>query len=94
MVPGGSRRFSVVLIDSQWFSVVLSGYRWFSWVPGGSQSFSVVLIGSRWFSWFHCTGELTRKHVAEAFWNAEVESELRTGNIKFKFRPTERHSWT
>ena len=23
--------------------------------------------------------------MAEAFWNAEVESELRTGNIKFKF---------
>ena len=33
----------------------------------------------------HCTGELTRKHVAEAFWNAEVESELRMDNINFKF---------
>ena len=28
---------------------------------------------------------LTRKHVAEAFWNAEVESELRTGGVTFKF---------
>ena len=33
----------------------------------------------------HCTGELTRKHVAEAFWNSEVESELRMGDINFKF---------
>ena len=35
----------------------------------------------------HCTGELTRKHIAEAFWNSEVESELRLhGDITFKFK--------
>lgn len=34
------------------------------------------------------TGELTRKHVAEAFWNYEVECELRlTGDIdEFRWR--------
>ena len=36
----GSRRFSVVLIDSRWFSVVL---------PVGSRRFSMVLVGSQWF---------------------------------------------
>ena len=36
----GSRRFSVVLVDSQWFSVVF---------PVGSRRFSMVFVGSRWF---------------------------------------------
>ena len=36
----GSRRLSLVLTDSQWFSVVL---------PVGSRRFSMVLVGSQWF---------------------------------------------
>ena len=44
-------RFSVVLIDSQWFSVVsLVGSRRFSMVLVGSQWFLVVLVASQWFS--------------------------------------------
>ena len=31
----------MVLVDSQWFSVVL---------PVGSRTFSMVLVGSQWFS--------------------------------------------
>ena len=38
MVLVGSRRFSVVLVDSQWFSVVHSV---------GSRKFSLVLVGSQ-----------------------------------------------
>ena len=38
MVLVGSRRFSVVLLDSQWFSVLL---------PVGSCRFSKVLLGSQ-----------------------------------------------
>ena len=30
----------------------------------------------------HCTGE---QHIAKAFWNAEVESDLRVDDIDFKF---------
>ena len=37
MVLSGSRRLLVVLVDSQWFSVVL---------PVGSRRFSMVLVGS------------------------------------------------
>ena len=40
MVLSGSRRFSVVLVDSKWFSVVL---------PVGSRRFSMLLVGSQWF---------------------------------------------
>ena len=46
MVLSCARRFSMVLscslvlIDSQWFSVVL---------PIGSRRFSMVLVGSQWF---------------------------------------------
>lgn len=29
----------------------------------------------------HCPGKLTRKHVAEAFWNAEVEDEIRLNDV-------------
>ena len=42
---------SLVLIDSQCFSVVLPvGYRRFSMVLVGSQWFLVVLVASQWFS--------------------------------------------
>ena len=55
------RRFSVVLIDSQWFSMafpkgsrrflmVLVGSQWFLVVLVASQLFSVVLTGSHRFS--------------------------------------------
>ena len=57
MVLSCSRRFSMVLsgslvlIDSQWFSVVLPvGSRRFSMVLVGSQWFLVVLVASQWFS--------------------------------------------
>ena len=51
MVLVGSCSFSVVLIDSQWFSVVLHvGSRKFSMVLVGSQCFLVVLVSSQWFS--------------------------------------------
>ena len=56
MVLSGSRRFSVVVVDSQWFSVVLLvGSRRFSMVLvgslcGSSRSVSVVLCYSHWFS--------------------------------------------
>ena len=47
----GSRRFSVVLVDFQWFSVVLPvGSRRFSMVLVGSQWFLGVLVASQWFS--------------------------------------------
>ena len=58
----GSRRFSVVLVDSQWFSVVLpvgsrsfsNGSCMISMVLSGSLSgsllFSLVLVGSQCFS--------------------------------------------
>ena len=57
MVLSGSRRFLVVLIDSQWFFVVLHvGSRRFSMVLVGSQWFLVVLVASQWCSscshWF------------------------------------------
>ena len=40
----------MVLIDSQWFSVVLSvGSRRISMVLVGSQWFLVVLVASQWF---------------------------------------------
>ena len=54
MVLVGSRRFSAVLVDSEWFSLILSVG--FSMVFVGSQWFLVVLIASQWFSvgsqWF------------------------------------------
>ena len=51
MVLVGSRKFSAVLIDSQWFSVVLTvGSRRFSMVFVGSEWFLVVLVASQWFS--------------------------------------------
>ena len=40
MVVVGSQRFLVVLVASQWFYVVLTG----------SRRFSVVLVGSQWLS--------------------------------------------
>ena len=44
----GSRRFSVVLVHFQWFSVVLPvGFRRFSMVLVGCQWFSVVLVASQ-----------------------------------------------
>ena len=51
MVLSGSRRFLVVLLDSQWFSVVLSvGSRRYSMVLVGSQCYLVVLVAFQWFS--------------------------------------------
>ena len=53
VLPVGSRRFSMVLVGSQWFlvvSVVLSCSHWFSVVLTGSRRFSVVsevLVGSQ-----------------------------------------------
>ena len=32
-----------------------------------------------------CPGQLHRKHVSEAFWNAEVEAEVREHEIGYKF---------
>ena len=32
-----------------------------------------------------CTGELHQKHVSEAFWNAEVEGEVREHEFGYKF---------
>ena len=66
MVLTGSRRFSAVLVDSQWYSVVLPvssrrfsrvlvGHQWVLVVLVASQWFSVVLtvlVGSQWFSYF------------------------------------------
>ena len=43
-----SRRFSVVFVDAQWFSV---GSQWFLMVLVASQCFSVVLTGSGRFSY-------------------------------------------
>ena len=41
----------MVLVDSQWLSVVLpAGSRRFSMVLVGSQWFLVVLVASQWFS--------------------------------------------
>ena len=43
----------MVLVASQWFSVVLTGFRRFSVALVGSQCsrrFSVVLVGSQYFS--------------------------------------------
>ena len=48
MVLVGSRRFSVVLVHSQWFSEVLTvGFSRFSIVLVGSQWFLVVLVASQ-----------------------------------------------
>ena len=46
VLPVGSRRFSTVLVESQWFLVVLVVSQWFSAV------LSYVLSGSRRFSVF------------------------------------------
>ena len=53
MVVVCSQWFFMVVMGSQWsrkFSVVLVVYQWFSVVlPVGSRRFSMVLVGSRWF---------------------------------------------
>ena len=43
VLPVGSRRFSMVLVESQSFLVVLVASEWFF-------IFSLVLVGSQWFS--------------------------------------------
>ena len=53
-----SRRFSMVVVESQWVFEVLVTFQWFSVVHTGSRSsqcsrrFSMVLSGSRRFSMF------------------------------------------
>ena len=51
-----SRRFSMVLVGSQWFLVVLVAFKGFSGVLSGSRRSSVVLVDSQWVSvgsqWF------------------------------------------
>ena len=56
-VFSGSRRVSVILVGSRWFSMfyqwlllVLIGTQWFLVVVVCSQWFFMVVMGSQWFS--------------------------------------------
>ena len=70
-----SRRFSVVLVDFQWFSVALTvGYRRFSMVLIGSQLFLVVLVASQLFSFVHTCSRRFSVVLVDSQWLSVVLS--------------------